>query len=202
MYRLQKIDESLLPSYKYLTTEDECYFFMGYTPIWVAKNAENSLILNFKKDMDRRNNPPEWKWKARAITQISELFVQNIPPIIAAHSILVPVPPSRAKGDELYDNRLVQLASNYCNAHPETEFREIITLADTMIPTHEVEKSPDELVPLLSVDESLCKNPKEQIVIVDDVLRHGAHYKAMKTILQPRFPKSNIIGLYIARTLH
>jgi hypothetical protein len=201
MYHLQKIDESLLPSYKYLTPEDECYFFMGYTPVWVGHTAENSIIMNFKKKMDKRGKG-EWKWKEREIQSISNLFIQSVPPIISPQSILVPAPPSKMKGDPMYDDRLVQLVRNYCVSHPSTEFREIIGIKKNMTPTHEVEKSPDELMPLFTVDKSLCAQQKEQIVIVDDVLRHGAHFKAIKNLLQPEFPNSNIIGLFIARTVH
>ena len=201
-YHLQKIDELLLPSYKHLTSDDECYFFMGYTPLYKARTPENSLILNFKKDMDRISNRPEWKWKGNAINEVSELFIRSIPPIIAQSSILVPVPPSKIKGDSMYDDRLVQLVRNFCATHTNTEFREIVGINANMTPTHVDEKSPDELIPLLTVDKSLCAPSKDQIVIVDDVLRHGAHFKAIKTLLQPEFPDSNIIGLFIARCLH
>jgi hypothetical protein len=201
-YNLQKIDELYLSSYKYLTSEDECYFFMNYTPpVAENKTTENSHIMNFKKKMHRKGMG-DWHYKQQAISEISDLFINNIPPIIATSSILVPVPPSIAKGDLMYDDRLVQLVSNYCKAKKDVEFREIVTLADSMTPTHEDEKSPEELMKLLEVDTTLIKPLKDQIVVIDDVLRHGAHYKAIKNLLQPHFPSSQIIGLYIARTLH
>lgn len=200
MYRLQKIDELHLRSHKYLTSEDECYYFMDYTaPASEHKTEENRIILNFKKKMDRKGRW-DWDYKRIAIQDVSKLFIQNVPPIISRDAIMVPVPPSRAKEDPLYDDRLVQLVKNYCKEHPLTEYREIVSLKSNIKPTHEEEKTPAELMPMFNIDKSLCSPKKEQIIIVDDVLRHGAHFKAIKKLLQAEFPGSKFIGLYIART--
>lgn len=202
MYRLQKIDELYLPLYKYLTGEDECYFFMNYTPpVSENKTPENSIIMNYKKKMDRRDQK-DWKWKGIEIQKVSTLFIQNASSIIEPDAILVPVPPSKMKGHDLYDDRNIQLVKNYCAAHPGTEFRELVTVNADMPATHEVEKTPQELMEFLTVDETLCNNPKGQIVIVDDVLRHGAHFNAIKALLRPRFPNARFTGLFIARTQH
>ncbi len=201
-YNLQKVDELYLPVHKYLTSDDECYFFMNYTPpASTYRTIENSHILNFKKKMDRAGKK-DWHYKGETIKEISELFIKNVPPIIEKSSIMIPVPPSIVKGEPMYDDRLVQLVKNYCQAHPETEFREIIEVRETMNPTHVEEKSPEELASCMIVNKALCKNNKDQLVVVDDVLRHGTHYKAIKGLLRPFFTKSNIIGLYIARSIH
>lgn len=202
MYRLQKIDELLLPSHQYLTADDECFFFMNYTRLNLGFTPENDLILNFKKDMSRRNNAAEWKWKAKAIKQVSDIFLQNLPEINEPNVLFVPIPPSRARTDELYDNRIIQVLTNFCQDRANAEFREIITLANNMTPTHEEKKSPEEIIPLLTVDDALCQDQKEIIFLVDDVITEGAHFKACQAVLQQRFPNSRIKGLFIARTIH
>lgn len=201
IYLLQKIDELLLSSYKYLTADDECYFFMGYTPIHIALNAENDLMMNFKKAMNTKGTS-QWKWKGAAIDKISDLFIQNIQPILEPNAILVPVPPSKIKGDILYDDRLIQVITKYCAAHQNAELREIIYATETITPTHEEKKTPEELLEVLKIDKNLCQDKKDNIIIVDDVLRDGAHFKACKSLLQPEFPNANIKGLFIARTQH
>ena len=121
MYHLQKIDELTLPSHQYLTPEDECFYFMNYTRLDLGYTNENDLILNFKKRMDRRNRPAEWKWKIWAIEKISELFIQNLPSVNEQNTILVPIPPSKVKTDALYDDRVVQIVRNFCSSQTKAE---------------------------------------------------------------------------------
>jgi hypothetical protein len=201
MYRLQKIDELLLPSHQYLTAEDECFFFMNYTRLDQGYTPVNDLILNFKKAMGRQGRV-EWKWKGWAIGKVSELFIQSLPPIDAPNVIFVPIPPSKIKSDPLYDDRIVQVLNNFCNNRPNAEFREIISVTANMTPTHEAKMSPDEILQFLAVNKARCQPQKENIVLVDDVITEGAHFKACQTLLRAEFPNSRITGLFIARTQH
>ena len=202
MYRLQKIDELSLPSHQYLTPEDECFYFMNYTRLDLGYTSENDLILNFKKRMDRQNRPAEWKWKLWAIRKISELFIQNLPPVTEPNTVFVPIPPSRVKTDPLYDDRVIQVLRNFCNSQPNAEFRDIITVNANMTPTHEAKMSPDEIIPFLTIDKVLCAVQKEKIILVDDVITEGAHFKACQRLLQAEFRDSQIKGLFVARTQH
>jgi predicted amidophosphoribosyltransferase len=54
----------------------------------------------------------------------------------------------------------------------------------------------------LAIDKKLCQDQKQNIILVDDVITQGAHFKACKTLLQQEFPNSKIKGLFIARTVH
>jgi orotate phosphoribosyltransferase len=42
----------------------------------------------------------------------------------------------------------------------------------------------------------------EKIVVFDDVLTGGSHFKAMKIVLRQRYPEVDIIGLFLARSIH
>jgi hypothetical protein len=76
MYNLVKIDEFLRPDHKYLEPDDECFYFMEYIPIKRLYNAENNLMMNFKKEMDRKGRP-EWKYKGIAIRRVADIFDQS-----------------------------------------------------------------------------------------------------------------------------
>jgi hypothetical protein len=41
-----------------------------------------------------------------------------------------------------------------------------------------------------------------RIGVVDDVLTLGAHFRAMKHVLQQRFPGVPVVGFFIARRVH
>jgi predicted amidophosphoribosyltransferase len=201
MYRLTKIDELLLPSYQYLDDDDECFFFMTYTRLNQGYTKENDLILNFKKKVDRRGKP-EWKYKLAAIDSVAKLFIENIPPIGKPNVLFIPIPPSRCKEDKMYDDRVVKVLDKFCEARPNTEYREILSITENMTPTHESKMSPKDLMKYIRVDKQLCDPPKKYIYLVDDVITDGSHFKACKNILQSAFPKATIKGLFIARTLH
>ena len=80
--------------------------------------------------------------------------------------------------------------------------REIVSVHENMTPTHERKMTPDEILPFLRVNKTLCREPKPIIFIVDDVITEGAHFKAIQSLLKPEFPDSKIKGLFVARTQH
>jgi predicted amidophosphoribosyltransferase len=155
------------------------------------------LILNFKKSPDKRGTS-QWQYKDQAIRQAARIFRAAIK--ASAEVTFVPIPPSKIKGDPLYDDRMVRLLQAACeNRH--TDIRELLIQQQSTEPAHRSTQrlSPDELASLYSIDESLTAPAPATIVIVDDVLTTGSHFKAAKNLLASRFPDARIIGLFIAR---
>jgi predicted amidophosphoribosyltransferase len=58
---------------------------------------------------------------------------------------------------------------------------------------------PDELKAIYRIDEALSAPEPKSIGIVDDMLTAGAHFRAMKDVLQARFPEANIVGFFLTR---
>lgn len=201
MYRLQRIDELFLPSHKYLDSQDECYFFMNYTRLDLGFTRENDLIMNFKKKMDRIGKS-DWKYKLSAIQEISKMFIQNIAPFDPGKVLMIPIPPSRIETDPLYDDRIVKIVNNFVEERKDAESRNAIRLNQNMIPTHVAKLPPEELLEYLKIDEGQCDIDRETIILVDDVITEGAHFKACQAILKSRYPSSRIVGLFAARTIH
>ena len=59
--------------------------------------------------------------------------------------------------------------------------------------------TPDELVANYRLDESVAEPAPETVFVVDDVLTTGCHFKAVKHVLEKRFPEARVVGLFIAR---
>ena len=107
--RLTEVDDLTRPDHSYLTEDDHCYFIGEYTARQgFAYSATNSLILNFKKTLDRRGRP-EWRYKERALQTSAAAFRRALNPEALDGLTFVPVPPSKAKGDPLYDDRLTRM---------------------------------------------------------------------------------------------
>jgi hypoxanthine-guanine phosphoribosyltransferase len=196
--RVLKIDTLALPDHSYLDEQDTCYYAGEYTAgEGHAYSETNQLVLNFKKGVDKRGTA-QWQYKERAIQQAAQILRTAIK--ADAEVTFVPVPPSKAKGDPLYDDRIVRLLQATC-AGRHTDIRELIIQRQSTEAAHQstMRPSPDELAALYSLDESVAAPSPKTIFVVDDVLTTGCHFKAIKNILGTRFPEARIIGLFIAR---
>lgn len=197
---LQKIDGLYLPSHYYLDKDDDCYFLMTYA---VGKgfgySKHNQLIWNLKKPMDRKDTS-EWVYKEKAIVRSARMLEEaNIVDVFPPDSVYIPVPPSKVKGDPDYDNRLSQILTKAYGG--KLDVRELVEQVENTESYHVSGKKRDidEIFGNLSVDNNLADGIKGDIVIFDDVLTSGAHFKAMSRLLSDRFKDVNIHGLFLAR---
>jgi hypothetical protein len=196
--RLTKIDELTLSDHYRLNGTDECYFVGEYTArAGFNYSATNDLISNLKKSMDRKGRP-EWRYKVWAISRAVDQLREVLPPEILTGATFVPVPPSYAKTDPLYDGRIVQILHRLGD---EVDVRELVIQTDSYDASHgmEVRLGPDELYALYRIAEELVNPEPTSLVVVDDVLTTGAHFTAMKRILNERFPDVPLIGVFVAR---
>ncbi|WP_223272299.1 hypothetical protein [Sulfurirhabdus autotrophica] len=196
--RILKIDALVLPDHYYLDEQDICYYAGEYTAgEGHAYSETNQLIHNFKKTVDKRGTA-QWQYKERAIQRAANIFraaIKSDMPIT-----FVPIPPSKARNDPMYDDRMVRLLQAICMGR-YSDIRELVVQAQSLEAAHlsSTRPTPDELVTNYLVDDRLVEPPPTTIFVVDDVLTTGCHFKAVKRVLAERFPAADIIGLFIAR---
>ncbi|MFZ2784703.1 MAG: hypothetical protein WAZ36_09905 [Sediminibacterium sp.] len=198
MYNLLTIDELIRYEHYYLEEGDNCTYLMEYVP--KSRDHVESLIMNFKKKMDREGKP-DWGYKKKAIEQIADILQESVPAFEEPDTILVPIPPSKRKDHPMYDDRGIRLLNLFAQKRQHADVREIISVLESIDASHDLENrpAPDAIRANLVVDENLCTNSKPKIILVDDVITAGSHFKACQSILQPFFPDSIISGLFIAR---
>ncbi|MEP1891115.1 MAG: hypothetical protein ABJJ14_05565 [Cyclobacteriaceae bacterium] len=198
--RLRKIDELIRSDHYYLEAEDECYYLLEYT---AGKGFEyskaNSIITNFKKKMNRQGMP-DWKYKAKSIREVSGYLLGVLGTDYLSQVTLMPIPPSKAKSDPNYDDRMLQMLNQMCQG-VNTDIRELITLKQTIQASHERadRPSPDELIDCFQIDDSLCHTPVNTILLFDDMITTGSHFKACKRMILDLFPEASVYGIFIAR---
>jgi hypothetical protein len=198
--RLTKIDDLARPDHYYLTAEDDCYFLGEYTARQgYAFSATNQLILNFKKSMDKRGTV-QWKYKDRAINDAAVAFRTAVNGEWFDSATLIPIPPSKAKTDPLYDDRLVRML-RAIRPQPQVDVREVIVQRASMEAAHDAETRPrpEDIGAIYTIDEQLRNPPPQVIGLFDDVLTTGAHFRAASNLLKLAYPGVRIIGVFIAR---
>ena len=197
--RFTEIDELTRPDHHWLTNDDRCYFLGEYTARQgYAYSRSNQLILNFKKSLDRRGRP-EWRYKESAIRQAATAFrhaLGEAPPAL----VFVPVPPSKARGDPLHDDRVTRMLHAIW-PDQRADVRELIVQSESTDAAHEslARPTPEQIQAGYRIDEALAAPAPTSVAIVDDVLTTGAHFRAANSLLAARFLAVNIVGLFVAR---
>ena len=197
---LTEIDPLTRPDHGYLTADDECLFLGEYTARrGFAHSETNQLIFNLKKPLNREGRP-EWRYKHLAIRTSARAFRNAIDDAVLRAATFVPIPPSKAKDDPEYDNRMTQVIVAIDNTNP-VDCRELIVQAESTPAAHESDDrpTPAELQARYAVDQDQMEPPPTYIVLIDDVLTTGSHFRAVKLTLRHVFPDVPIVGYFVAR---
>lgn len=198
--RLTVVDNSMLSDHYYLTADDVCTFMGEYTARKGFGYSEtNQLIFNFKKSPLLRSTA-QWQHKLRAINTVAASLATCLKDH-AGKITLIPVPPSKCKSDNEYDDRLLQVL-NICQSKiPDMEYRELITQTVSTDAAHQTDDrpQPDDLIEIYDINESLLAGMRDNIIIVDDMLTTGCHFRAMESVLRRYFPTNTIAGVFVAR---
>lgn len=198
MALLQEVDDLVRRDHHYLSGSDKCYFHGEYTARKGYSFSEtNNLIYNLKKPTSKRGRG-EWQYKLNAIKQAANIFSQGLLATAVQQAMFVPVPPSKAPGDPEYDDRMSQVIRAMA---PNIDIRELVTMKASVKASHErIDRpSPDDLYAGMTVNQALVKPPKKLIIVVDDVLTTGSHFRAVKRHLAEVYPAATIVGLFVAR---
>jgi hypothetical protein len=119
--RVRRIDDQNRSDHYLLTADDECFFLFEYTPRRNYNFSQtNSLISNLKKRPSLQGTA-QYRYKTNAMNECAASLGAVINPHWLAHATLVPVPPSKARADLEYDDRMVRI----CRAIPPRPGRTI-----------------------------------------------------------------------------
>ncbi len=205
--RLTWIDDTNRHQHAYLQPGDRCLFFGEY---FAGKGYQgggtNQLILNFKcKPSAAAANPARGNHKERAIASIAAGLRRSLVPESVARMTFVPIPTSKIRGHADCDDRLTRsLAAAFSGYN--ADIRLLLQQVKSTESDHTAGSrlSPDVLHTLLQIDHAvLAANPlRETIVLFDDVITTGKHFKSCERRLRDEIPAAvPIIGVFVARRI-
>ena len=214
--RLKAIDEVTRGDHWYLRRTDVCRYLGEYTAgKGFGYSATNGLILDLKTPVSRtgRRNPPQ---KEKAIAGAAAALRRALEPGLLERAVFVPVQPSKAKDDDGYDDRLVRLLKAVRPERP-LDVRELIVQRRSVEPTHRraARLRASDIEEMYGIDEAFEGEGEGEVkgegegeaeglkaglvVVVDDLLTSGAHFRAAQRVLSRRFPGIDVVGLFLAR---
>lgn len=209
--RLTRVGDLERPDHYHLLPEHECYFVGEYTAFEHTNGLKwdysttNRLITNLKKKMDRAGHA-DWHYKTDAINSMARQFSQlwdwrNMLPTY--RPALIPMPPSKARTDPMYDPRMMQMVQGIAAHVGPLDIRDCLSFDGTLAASHDAtyRPSPDELYEALFFDRHAGRitEPPGLILLFDDVLTTGAHFVAASRKLSDVFPGVRIVGSFVAR---
>jgi hypothetical protein len=196
--RLSQIDHLSVGEYWYLDADDECYYV--WERVSGARYDEyptNGLIKNLQIPPSLRGQP-RWYWKGQAIAYAAQALGGLIPVDWKNTSTFVPIPPSLIRTDPGHDERLLSALNSVRPRLPD--IRELILQNENAL-SKEKHISPKERAANYRINDE-CNAPDPlRIILVDDVLTTGSHFKGAVMVLQDRYPGVEIVGLFLARAI-
>lgn len=204
-YRLVKLDELKSGAHFYIRPTDECYALCEYhSGMPYNYSDENDMIFNIKKDLNKPQK--QIYWKDKHIERACEVLQRDASPFlssIAGSASIIPIPPSKRRDNPLYDDRVLRMA-NTCAKGTHLNVVDAMETYNELGPSHYAGGSrpkPPELMESIWFNELLIPSIGNTIVILDDVITAGAHFRACESVLLDRMPGKRIIGLFLARAV-
>jgi hypothetical protein len=167
----------LLGEHCYLDSTDDCYFANLYE--CRRRVGARSQILALKRN------------QTSAIRYFTQQLSAALPEKWASNFTFVPMPPAAG---------LLNPVRSIVKELAVEDTRDLLLQNVSTPCSHNGWRlSPAQRAEFMIVNE-LAAHPKpEAVVVVDDVLTTGAHYRASKEVLRMRWPGLSVLGLFIAR---
>lgn len=87
--------------------------------------------------------------------------------------------------------------------NPKVDSRELVLQTQTTRASHNCSDgerlTSPELEGIYQIDENQADGVQGTLVIFDDMLTTGSHFREMKNVLSKRFPQCGIVGVFVSR---
>lgn len=200
--KLQAIDDSNRAAHYYLTPEDQCYFLHEFTARkGFGYSPGNQFIFNFKKSPTKRLEA-QYAHKLRAIEAAIGWYRTIFEKVDGAFGgcTFVPIPPSKVPNHPEYDDRMWQVVQGIGNGNV-ADCRELICQGGNYDAAHLAGEGGERIKPadLQALYSLQDPPPKPTVLLFDDVLSAGCHFRAAKSAILAKYPETQVVGFFLAR---
>jgi hypothetical protein len=198
------LDEDARTDHPYLTAADHCRCLAEYLPgRGYRASLVNQLIVNLKcAPLIAAAEPRRRHYKLQAIDDIARALRTALSQSAVECATWIPIPPSRPACDADYDDRLQRILVAAFGDF-DLDLRGLLYQSEGTAPDHASARrlTADALYRLIGLDREALelKPPRECIVLFDDVLTTGKHYKCCERRLREALADIPISGLFVAR---
>lgn len=198
------LDERLRTEHSYLTAADQCCCLAEYLPgRGYRAGLVNQLIANLKCPPSIvAVDPRRRHYKRRAIDEIARALRAALSRLSVESATWIPIPPSRPACDADYDDRLRRILATAFRGY-DLDLRPVLYQNESTVADHAGPRrsTADALYRVIALDRELLalRPPREHIVLFDDLLTSGKHYKCCERRLREALADIPISGLFVAR---
>jgi len=202
--QLRSVDTRACAEHAFLTDADRCAYVTQYeSGKSYRAGGVHQLLRNFKcPPSAARANPIRERYKRQAICTLACWLRLAVPRAEAEGVTWVPIPPSRCRADPDFDDRLLRTLGIAFGDY-DVDVRGLLLQRHNTVADHAVSSRlrAEALHALLCVDDHalLARPLRERIVLFDDVLTSGKHYKCAERRLREALPPIPISGVFLLR---
>jgi len=192
----KSIDQISLTTIRHLRADDVCIYAKDYiSGAGFQGGVVNSDILNFKKTKDVSGQHYRTQAIHKFALEASELFDCDK----GKKYTVTAIPSSKAKTDPLYDDRFEDFFSQLKNFCPCIDIVWPVSLRETIKSAHHGGTREPNEIRKNYVYEGFLEEAPEFIIVFDDVLTSGAHFRACKDFLLASGYTGKIYGVFWAK---
>ncbi len=180
---------------KHITDTDICFYAREYVGYGYQDSPTNQLICNFKIYPSSRGTP-RWHYKTEAIDRFAlelEALFDGI------DCCIIPAPNSVPITDPDYDSRIIETIKILKLKKPNIRYEDILRTTKKIPSAHgeHGSRDPTLLKQYFTVEDPSSPLPSP-VIILDDVITTGGHFKAWKSLLQEKFQGIEVLGVFWA----
>lgn len=194
-----------LHEHSYLVAGDVVFYREEYKSTQGFIGQGNNLIANLKKSVGTLGTD-EWHYKENSILAVACSIANEMQnaSCVRGKVYWVPVPPSKIKTDPLFDDRLyriliLSIAASKTRKHFVSDVLYQISDRESLSSNTDKRDISELVSNYLMNDIPNYRPDKDQIIIFDDVLTTGCHFKAVEEVVLNRYPNADVKGFFIAR---
>lgn len=201
---MRALDDGMRTDHAYLTAADQCWCLAEYHPGASYRVSEvNQLIVNLKcRPSIASADPRRMHYKIRAIDAVARALRAALSRSSVESATWIPIPPSRPACDADYDDRLARILAQAFDGY-DLDLRRLLYQTEITSPDHTTARrlSEEALYRIIGLDRALLdiRPLRARIVLFDDVLTTGKHYKCCERRLRETLAAIPIGGLFVAR---